>query len=225
LKRIIILLISLSTTLGGESLDLLKIAIDKLDYGFIDYEFIMVDDQTMGGKRLLRVSEFSPSREVPFYLSNNNGKVPTKRDIKSYSKDKTNLFGKMRFNPDTTFSFKDLAEADSYELLEEVDGISRFSFINKNSVIPDNNEPLYGELWVNLESQEIKRVYLKNIEPLSVFIGISITTFELEFEFNPQDNNHTLIKDIDCEILGKVLFFKFDYLSNIAMSDYNYLKK
>lgn len=220
MKRVIIILLAISTLLGAESNDLIVKAIEKLDYGFIDYEFIMVDDQTMGGKRLLRVSDFEPGREHPFHLSNNNGKKPSKRDIKSYNKDKTNLFGKERFLVNSEFTFKDLAMSDKYRFIEESNGISRYSFINKNSVIPDNDEPLYGELWVDLETQEIKKIYLKNIDPMSVFIGITISKFELEFEFHPQENSHTLIKDIDCEILGKVLFFKFDYLSNITMSDY-----
>lgn len=196
-------------------------AINKLDYGFIDYEFTMIDDQTMGGKRLRRVSEFNPDEELQFNLNNKNGKTPSKREVRSYSKDKTNLFGKDRFLKNSDFTFKDLAMSDSYEFIEEDSGLSRFSFINRNSVIPENSEPLYGELWVDLNSQEITRIYLQNIDPMDIFLGISISNFQLDFEFTPEENSHTLIKDIDCEIVGNVLFFKIDYTSNISMMNYS----
>lgn len=195
-------------------------AIKKLDYGFIDFKYTFVDDQLMNGKHLVRVSEFQPNSDIKFNLQTKNGKVPSKRDKKSYNKDKINLFGKDRFLDGTDFSFIQLVKADDYTLLDSRDGISRYSFTNLNSVIPENDTPLYGELLLDEEKRDITYIVLKNVKPMKVFIGVTISDFQLDFKIEPSKTDYSLIEEIKCEIFGNVLFMDIDYTSKLYLSNY-----
>lgn len=195
-------------------------AISKIDYGFIDFKYTMKDDQLLNGKKDLWISEFQPGSDILYNLKTKDGKEPSKRERRRYSKDKVNLFGKDRFVEDTEFTFTDLVKSSEYYFIKNERGISHYSFRNQNSIIPQNDEPLYGEVWLNDSTNEITRVMLKNYNDLDVFIGISIKKFQLNFYFEPLDKETTIIKDILCEIYGNILFFNVDYSSTISMSNY-----
>lgn len=198
-------------------------AIEKLDYGFVDFTYNFVDDQMMNGKRKLRVSEFQPDSEIQFNLQTENGEAVSKRDKKRYNKDKTNIFGKDRFMLDSEFTFRELVEADDYTLLESSNGVSRYAFTNDNAVIPESEEPLYGELLLDEEKREIIHVSLKNIEPMDVILGVSISRFQLDFEMKTSEFSYSLIEEINCEIDGNVLFMDLAYTSKLYLSDYEAL--
>lgn len=198
----------------------LKRAIDKLDYGFIDYKFTMVDDELMNGKRLYRVSDFNPDNECVFTLSDINGEDPTEKEIKHYSKDKTNLFGNNRFIENSSFKFVEMAESDEYQFAGRENGVARYTFINRNSVIADSDKPFNGELWLDEESEEILKIHLKNIYPIKVFLGIKVSHVEMIFNFKTSQDKHTLIDEIESIIYGNVLFYKIDYVSTIIMDNY-----
>lgn len=198
-------------------------AIQKIDYRFIDFNYKIVDKQVMNGHDLTRISNFRPGNEILFDLQSKNGKVPTARDKMKYNRDKINIFGKDRFVDDTNFTFLSLAKADEYILIENKNGISVYEFINTNSVIPENDSPLKGTIYIDNETRNVKEIHLKNIEPMDVFIGISINYFELEFEFEASDSNFSLIKGINCVIYGHVLFVEIDYVSSFSMSNYSYI--
>lgn len=219
----LILLTSLGLTLYATVPSGIDEAIKKLDYGFIDFKYNIVDDQLMNGKRLVRVSEFQPDREIQFNLQSENGESVSNWAKKRYSKDKTNIFGKDRFTLDSEFTFRKLVEADDYKLLESGSGLSRYSFTNRNSVIPESEEPLYGELILDEEKREITHVSLKNIQPMKVILGVTIDQFQLDFDFKPSDSSYCLIDEINCLIYGNVLFMDLDYTSNLYLSDYEAL--
>lgn len=219
-QSLLILLLILSCNIFGIIPQEITEAIGKLDYGFIDFKYKFVDDQLMNGKHLVRVSEFQPNSEIQFDLLTENGKEASLRDKKSYNKDKINLFGKDRFLEDTSFSFTQLVDASEYTLIDSRDGISRYSFTNRNSVIPDSDTPLYGELLLDEENKDITYVVLKNIEPMKVFIGITISDFQLNFKIEPSISQYSLIEEIKCEINGNVLFMDIDYTSNLYLSNY-----
>lgn len=198
-----------------------KEAIEKIDYRFIDFSYNIVDDQVFNGEKLVRVSEFHPKNEILFNLQSKNGKTATLNDKKRYNKDKINLFGKDRFVMGTDFTFRKLAKADNYKLIERKNDCLKYEFINANSIIPDNDAPLKGTLTIDSNTNEIRKILLENIEPLDVFFGISLSHIELEFHFEPSDLNYCLIKDIKCKIYGQVLFVGIDYVSRFSMSNYN----
>lgn len=217
MKRIFLNMFLLVSTLTiyGNNIDIINRAIDKIDYKKDIFKYESEIESIGRKKTTIKIVSFDPNREPQFKLELVNGEEPSKKDLKNYIKQKDRESGNS--------SLKDLL-GSKYTLLSNNDGIGKFSYITAGDIIPKKESKMNGEIWINMEKETVIKVLLINPSAVSITVGVSISQFQMEFNFEEFNENISVLSTMNMSMKGKAVLVEFDQVSRSKMYNYTLVK-
>lgn len=210
--KIVMCLVIFGSLLYADPIDQLNEAIEKIDYAedLFSYES-RVEIKGMD-EDSVQVISYSPLDDPRYTLISKDGKTPTEKDIKD--------FYKQREREGDDRSTKDIL-GDEFTLESSEGGIALFSFVTTEDMIPKKESKMNGRVWLDLERNEITKIELTNTKPISIFVGVSIKEFTLDFTFESYSSKYTIVTGMDFSIKGKAAMIEFNQSSTSKLYNYD----
>lgn len=210
--KIVIYLLVFSSLLYADPLEQLYKAIEKIDYGEDLFSYESRVEISGMDEDSVQVISYSPLDDPKYTLISKDGKTPTEKDIKA--------FKKQREREGDDRSTKDIL-GDEFILESTDNGIAIFSFVTTEDMIPKKESKMNGKVWLDLETSEITKIELNNTKPISIFVGVSIKKFVLDFTFESYSSRYTIVTGMNFSIKGKAAMIEFNQSSTSKLYNYD----
>ncbi|MGL1894177.1 MAG: hypothetical protein OCD02_21285 [Spirochaetaceae bacterium] len=207
----IVFLFTLSSILFANNMDVLDRAVKKMDFDQNRFSYMSSIETISKDKSDIKIVSHNPNSDPVETLVKVNGNTPTKKEIKKFYK--KNKPGK---NEDS--KTEDIL-GETYTLVSEDNGIAHYKYTT-DTMIPKIDVNLYGELWLDLENEIITKIVISNREKLPVAIGVNLTEFYMEINFEAFDKNTSIANKMIMKIAGKAIAFVFGEESISTLYDY-----
>lgn len=211
MKKILLLIaIFIDVTIMADSDQILGRALDKIInetiYSYESQKTIYKDNE-----RVVKDMVYKPLEDPNYTLIKLNGVKPTSKDIKSFQKESREEKG----GNSILYGFIGNNYMQTYD-----DGIiAKYEYITKESFMPGKDFKLQGEIIVNLEDEEIRKITLVNSEVFSV-MGAKLTSVRMDFYFDNINDEELAISTIEFKLKGKVMMKEFTQSS--ITKNYNF---
>jgi hypothetical protein len=122
-------------------------------------------------------------------------------------------------DPDT-LGYSYMVDMQTLQLLEAGEAYATLSFVPRVKALEDSREKISGILRLNLGSGQIDQIEILNTEQLSPAFSVTVDTYRLLLQFEPQQGENLLSK-LESHAAGKAGFVKrFESLVAIDFSDF-----
>ena len=122
-------------------------------------------------------------------------------------------------DPDAT-GYRYMVDAATLHLMEQGDSHAKFSFVPRIKAMEKSLDEIRGVVLLNLETQHIEEIEIRNTEKLSTAFSVIVDSFRLTLRFQPEQGEN-LLKKLVSHAVGKAGSLKsFDNLVAVEFSDY-----
>lgn len=202
-------LILITLTLGAQSDIKLERAIEKINYEGDLFSYnsnsIILEDE----KKSVREVKYNPLSEPKYELLSVNGEEPTKKEVKKFLKE---------VEEEDDGSLNGFLGA-SYNKIFDDGKTAKYTYITKESFMPNKDYLLDGEITIDLVKEEVISIKLVNPEEYSI-MGAKLKKMEMEFYFDRYNENYMVLSSMNFDMNGKFLMKEFSQSSQTTI--YNY---
>jgi len=211
MKRIfyfIILNIYISSLFSSDY-KVLDIALQKIDYDENKFRY-QTKMSILGDKPSYTIYSFNPVKTPKVELLEIDGRKPDKSDINKFLKN---------MNRDDSRGINTLL-GKKYTFIEEKNGLSKYSYITEESLIPKKESKMLGEVLVDLNSESIKKITLYTKKEIDITVGVKLQEFLMVFVFEDYDDEFTIVKELNMSMKGKAFFKEFSQSTKSSLYAY-----
>ena len=215
-KSIVFLFFIVSSLTIANELEILERAFKKIDYDKNLFSYMSVTEENNGKEINITKFSFDPNSKDLYDLISINNEKPTKKQYKNFLKEQEKRNGDDE-NDDFIFG-------EEYKLESVSNGIAHFTYITQEDMIPKKDSKMNGEIWCDLENEEIKRLVVKNKDKINIIVGFAITSFNMELIFTPFNSELSVVTQMNLDITGKAFVANFNQISKSSLSEYKLVK-
>ena len=201
---------------AGASVDVQK-ALEKLDATDLDEDWHFTMEVVEDEELLVIESDPSRGRYERRQLVTVNGEAPdTSRQETFREAEKKRIDA---LDPDNA-GYGYLVDVTSLKLVEELDGLSRYTFLPRVKDLGDSREALRGTLLLSTETGQVDRLEIHNTAQLSPAFSVTVDTYRLVLSFG-QEQGANLLRKLESRAVGTAGFVKsFDSAVDVSFRDY-----